>query len=302
MRHVILSILLACGLCAVCDRAGAEPPVFPLPALTPAETARIDSVIAGFPPRDDQPHVFFIGFAGYGGERVFSEEIQFAARQVDARFATGPRTLLLINDKRDAERWPMASHENLRYALSAVGRVMEPSRDLLFLALSSHGGSNGLLEVSNFNLQPSGLGARRLAGWLNEAGIRQRIVVVSACYSGAFLKPLANNETIVITAARHDRSSFGCSDRRELTYFGEAFYRDSLPHAPTLRLAFERTAALIQSREADERVRRSLPQAYFGYLLEGRLVPQGSSVAPISQRSHSRAAPRPSLMAQTTSD
>ena len=32
------------------------------------------------------------------------------------------------------------------------------------------------------------------------------------------------------------------------------------------------------------------------------LEPQGSSVAPISQRSHSRAAPRPSLMAQTTSD
>jgi hypothetical protein len=202
---------------------------------------------------------------------VFSEEIQFAARQVDARFATAPRTLLLINDRRDLERWPMATHENLRHALHALGRVMDPERDVLFIALSSHGGANGLLEVSNVNLEPSGLGGARLAEWLEDAGITQRIVVVSACHSGAFLKPLATNRTVVLTAARHDRTSFGCADDRELTYFGEAFYRDALPRAPSLRAAFERANELIREREAEIRARRSMPQSYFGPILEARL-------------------------------
>jgi hypothetical protein len=259
-------------LLLVARLADAEPPVFPLPPLTPAQAGRIDAVIASFPDSGDRAHVFFLGFAGYGGQWVFAEEIKLAAREVGERLGSAPRTLLLINDQRDADAFPMASHENLRYALGALGRVMVPGRDVLFLALSSHGGRNGLIEVSNFNLQPSGLGGRRLAQWLDDAGIRQRVVVVSACYSGAFLEPLAGNNSIIITAARHDRASFGCSDRRGLTYFGEAFYRDSLPFMSTLRLAYQHTSTLIQRREQETGARRSQPQAYFGLFLEDRLT------------------------------
>jgi hypothetical protein len=149
---------------------------------------------------------------------------------------------------------------------------MDPERDVLFLALSSHGARNGLIEVSNSILQPSGLDARRVAAWFEEAGIRWRVVIVSACFSGAFVAPLANNHSIIITAARGDRSSFGCSDQRELTYFGEAFYRDSLPHVTTLRQAYQNTSNLIRMREREAGVRPSQPQAYFGPLLEAKLA------------------------------
>jgi hypothetical protein len=91
-----------------------------------------------------------------------------------------------------------------------------------------------------------GLRAQTVAKFLREAGIRWKVVVVSACYSGTFVEPLADNHTIVITAASRSRTSFGCSDERHLTYFGEAFYRE-------------------------ERVQASQPQSYFGPLIEKHL-------------------------------
>jgi hypothetical protein len=278
MNHRLRAFLFSClvGIAGAQSAAGppaASPPVFPLPALTPAETERIDSVIAKFPAAaDERANVYFLGFAGYGEERVFAEEIKLAARTVGARLGSTPRTLLLINDRRDFDTWPLATHRNLQYALAALGRVMNPERDVLFLALSSHGGEGGVISVSNVNLEPSGLGARTLGTWLQEAQIRWRVVVVSACFSGAFIERLANNQTIVITAARRDRTSFGCSDQRDLTYFGEAFYRDALPRAPSLRSAFDMTRREIRQREKSERVRPSQPQSHFGPILESKLA------------------------------
>ena len=95
--------------------------------------------------------------------------------------------------------------------------------------------------------------------------------MVSACFSGRFIKPLADDHTIVIAAAAKNRSSFGCSDTRDLTYFGEAFYRDSLPNAVDLRGAFETTRSKIRRREGDEGFTPSRPQAYFGALIEAKI-------------------------------
>jgi hypothetical protein len=240
--------------------------------IEPSQRARIDAVIAGFPTAsDDSARVFFLGFAGYGEERVFAEEIRLAATNVGARFHSRDRSLLLVNDRRDRESFPVATHATLTYALGALSRVMDPERDVLFLALSSHGSRNGMVEISDAGMEPTGLSPGRLKLLLDEAGIRWRVIVVSACFSGAFIRPLANDETILITAARKDRTSFGCSDQRHLTYFGEAFYRDALPGAPDLRAAFAATRREIAAREKAERIRGSQPQSHFGPLLESKL-------------------------------
>src|SRR6185295_1862294 len=109
---------------------------------------------------------------------------------------------------------------------------------VLFLVLSSHGTRDAMIEVSNTGIPARGLAAETLANLLREAGIQWRVVVVSACFSGAFVEPLADAHTIVLTAASKSRSSFGCSDDRDLTYFGEALFRDAMPAAPDLRAAF----------------------------------------------------------------
>jgi hypothetical protein len=103
-----------------------------------------------------------------------------------------------------------------------------------------------------------------LTAALRDSGIRRRIIVISACYAGAFIQPLEDPDTIVIAAAAPDRTSFGCSDDRDMTYFGEAFYRDALPRARTLQDAFAAAKAAIAERERQEHETPSQPQAYFG--------------------------------------
>jgi hypothetical protein len=232
----------------------------------------IDEAVAGIA-RHSAPgsQVYFLGFAGYGDQRVFAEEIDLAARRVADRYDAAHRSLRLVNDHRDAEKYPFATVASLEYALDALGRVMEPD-DVLFLALSSHGWHDATLEISNPGIRSARLSARQLADALDHAGIRWRVLVISACYSGSFLKELADERTIVITAAAWNKPSFGCSDDRHLTYFGEGFYRDALPDAGDLREAFEVTSREITRREAAEKLVPSEPQAHFGPELELRMA------------------------------
>lgn len=222
-------------------------------------------------PEGDGPAMFFLGFAGFGEEQVFAEEIRFASEVVRARYGTGARSLLLVNDRRDSGSAPIATVSSLHYALSAMAGRMDLEEDVLFLALSSHG-SDGTLAVSHRPLMLRDLTDEALAQALEDAGIKWRVIVISACYSGSFIDALRNPNTIVITAAAADRSSFGCSDDRDLTYFGEAFYRDALPGAGSLREAFGRAVEAIEAREAREHIEPSHPQAYFGEAIEARLA------------------------------
>jgi hypothetical protein len=140
------------------------------------------------------------------------------------------------------------------------------------LSISSHGSEDPLIAVSNSGLPLSNLSPEDLAGALDDAGIQWRVIVISACHAGAFIDSLKNDKTIVITAAAADRVSFGCADDRDLTYFGEAFYRDALPKSRSLRDAFELAKREIAERERNEGFASSKPQAYFGTELEKKLA------------------------------
>lgn len=235
------------------------------------QQARIDAAIAGLAAEvPDVPETFFVGFAGYGGQQVFAREIALAAQVVGRLFDTGKGSLRLVNDHRDVEAWPIATEHSLRYVLQRLGKIMG-REDVLFLALSSHGEREAAIKVSNAGLAPARIRAEDLAHMLRESGIAWHVVVVSACFSGAFVDALASERTIVITAAAADRKSFGCDDRRHLTYFGEAFFKNALPAAPSLRAAFDAARAEIARREERMGVPPSIPQAHFGAALEAKL-------------------------------
>ena len=149
---------------------------------------------------------------------------------------------------------------------------MNLASDVLFLVISSHGASEPSIAVSNSGLPLNDMSDADLAEALHDSGIKWRVIIISACYAGGFIDALKNPRSIVITAAAADRTSFGCSNDRDLTYFGEAFFRDALPEARSLRDAFEKAKSAIEQRERRERVDASKPQAYFGAELEAKLV------------------------------
>ncbi len=107
---------------------------------------------------------------------------------------------------------------------------------------------------------------------LDDSEIRWRVVVVSACYAGVFLEELKSDTTAIITAADATHTSFGCEDDRDLTWFGEAFLKDSLPSSSSLEEAFHKAAALVARREDAEHQAHSNPQLYVGPLMRRRLA------------------------------
>ncbi|MEO7385821.1 MAG: C13 family peptidase [Gammaproteobacteria bacterium] len=226
---------------------------------------RIDQAISQMAPREPgRSNAFVVGFAGFGEQKVFAEEVGLALAVLGRKFGATERSVRLINDRRDLNAFPLATASGLRRALQEIGNRMDRASDVLFLVLSSHGGEGGLLGVQNGGLPLKPLRPVELAAAIHEAGIRWKVVIISACYSGAFVDALKDEYSIVLTASAADRTSFGCSDDRDLTYFGEAFFRDALPDAPTLREAFNLTSEAIRVREDAEGVQASHPQAFFG--------------------------------------
>jgi hypothetical protein len=242
------------------------------------QPARIDTAMSTIVrPPSAAPVGFFVGFAGYGEQRVFAEEIKFASQVFGQRYGTSARSVLLINDQRALDAQPLASISSLRYALKAVASKMQLDKDVLFLVLSSHGVEDPVLTVSNGSIPLRDLTGKSLAEVLRDSGIKWRVIVISACHAGAFIESLQDPQTIVLTAAAPDRTSFGCSDDRDLTYFGEAFFRDSLPKSASLRDAFDAAKALIVAREKEEGMRASKPQAFFGESMERQLSEMDSA-------------------------
>jgi len=227
--------------------------------------------------RDDTaaPQAFFLGFAGVGDQKVFAQEIGLASRVLGERFNIGDRHLSLINDQRDLRRAPLASVTALNYALQGLAERMDTGKDVLFLSISSHGSQEPSIAVSNSGFPLTSLTADDIEEALEESGIQWRVILISACYAGGFIDALRDPKTIVITAAAKDRTSFGCSNDSDLTYFGEAFYRDALPGAKSLRDAFEAAKKAIAAREHREHETPSNPQAYFGAEIEAKLAAMG---------------------------
>jgi len=242
-------------------------------AILFGQPSRIDEALSAVArDKSPNPRAYFLGFAGVGDEKVFAQEIGLASRVLGERYDMTARTLSLINDQRDLERAPLATVSGLKYALRGLGSRMNLDQDVLFLSISSHGTDDPAIVVSNSQLPLQDLTDDDLADALRESGIKWRVIIISACYAGGFIESLRDPQTIVIAASAADRTSFGCSNDRDLTYFGEAFYRDALPGARSLRDAFEAAKAAIAKRERLEHITASNPQAYFGAKIEAKLA------------------------------
>jgi hypothetical protein len=80
------------------------------------------------------------------------------------------------------------------------------------------------------------------------------------------------NSTAIATGADATHTSFGCEDDRDLTWFGEAFLKESLPHSSSLEDAFHRASVLIAQREDAGHEVHSNPQLYVGELMKRKLA------------------------------
>ena len=151
-----------------------------------ASRAAVERVI---PSGASGPAVFYVGFAGDGDQGIFKREALFAQTVFADHFGSGERSVELINDVDDRDSFPLATVSGLTEALKLLGARMNTEEDVLVLTLTSHGSRDGL-AVSNGTLPLLQLGPAELRQALDESGIKWRVIIVSACYSGIFVEPL----------------------------------------------------------------------------------------------------------------
>ncbi|MCW4455108.1 C13 family peptidase [Flavobacterium sp. MXW15] len=276
LRPVALAIALSAGAAPTVAGAADLPAWKPTtPALEGAELARLDAALGQLQPqRPGIPDLYVLGVAGDADEDVFRNEVLYLQQLSAQRFGAGGRSIGLINhpENRTADTpAPIATWESLGYALDALGRMLDPDEDILLLYMTSHG-----LEDSSFYLQTAPgqedvIAPDDLARLLDEAGIGNAVIVVSACYSGGFIPALQSPRRMVITAARHDRPSFGCGNSDSATWFGRAFLVEALNETQDFKAAFQQARAAVRRREKEEGELPSEPQFQAGRMVVAAL-------------------------------
>jgi hypothetical protein len=230
-----------------------------------AQRRLLDEALGALAPgRRGSIDMYLLAVAGDGSQEVFRREVEFVRAQFDERFGTSGRSITLVNSRSTTTSAPMATMLSIGEALTTIAARMKREEDILFLFLTSHGSREHELALRQNHMTLRDLPARELGHLLKESGIRWKVIVVSACYSGGFIEPLRDDWTLIITAARHDRASFGCTDENDFTYFGRAFFKESLPASRSFQDAFAKADALVAAWEKKDQPKeeRSLPQLH----------------------------------------
>jgi hypothetical protein len=235
------------------------------PALLQAEAAALA------PHRKGETDIYAIGIAGWATLDVFAKEVDGGLTAISRVLPIKDRMIRLINHPATAAYVPLATLHNFQAAVHDVGKAMDKESDVLVLFVTSHGDRKGVaLQLPN---QVIDLRPQDVAAAFAREGIKNRVVIVSACFSGIFVPPLQNANTIVLTAADATHTSFGCAPERDWTYFGDAFFRQSLQPGTDFQDSFHHAKILIEGWELMDRAVPSNPQGFFGPALVAKLAP-----------------------------
>jgi hypothetical protein len=231
-------------------------------ALPPDEAARqVELMAKAFsqlaPQRPGVVDTYVLS-AGFWNDPVFEAEAKEAAAILGGRYDAADRTIVLSAGRGAgaARNYPAASPNNFQAALGKIGATIDPNEDLVVVFVTSHGGQDGAVALSEKDRLEGALRPLHLRAALNQAGIRNKLVIVSACFSGHFIPPfLSDQGATVLTAAAADKTSFGCEPSRDWTYFGDALFNHALRGGAGLFESFNDATALISTWENDLHVK-----------------------------------------------
>ncbi len=225
----------------------------------------LEQSLAALQPQRPGVRDVYVLTAALWGEHVFESEASKAAAVLSERYSAAGRTIVLSNfNAAKSPAFPAATPNHIEAALARLGEVMDPREDLAIVFLTSHGQQNVGMSVVEPNRMEYRLQPHHLRTILDDAGLKTRVVILSACFSGQFIPALSDRGTLVLTAASASQPSFGCQPEREWTYFGDALFNTAMKTPGGLMSAFERAKAQILDWETRDKQQPSRPQAYVG--------------------------------------
>lgn len=220
----------------------------------------LEQALAAVPPSTAAIELYSLALAGDGKQSVFMREADYVTGMLASRFGAVGQITLANHRDHLADR-VMASRETLSRSVQTLAARSGPE-DLVFIYLTSHGTSEHELVLDQPRLQLGDLPADELAAVLAPLKGRDKVVVISACYSGGFIPALRDEKTLIMTASRADRVSFGCSEEADFTYFGDALFAQALNQTDDLQQAFELASRHVAEREIADNYEASQPQIW----------------------------------------
>ena len=214
------------------------------------------------PNNPDKIDLYFLGISGDGSQAVFRREIQFVQDYFDKLLKTERKSLTLINARKTIKQIPLATTTSIKSTLKQISQRMDAENDILFIYMSSHGSREFEFSLNQSKMDLPDISAQTLADIINDLPIRWKVIVVSACYSGGFIPPLKNDNTLIITAAAPKQTSFGCSNEADFTYFGEAYFKDALGQTSNFVEAYDLALKIVTEREKSQGYDPSRPQIH----------------------------------------
>lgn len=233
---------------------------------------------------EDRPRIadiYLLAAGLYAREDVFMKEVLLIADLFRKRFDAAGRSVILLNNPKTLDTHPVASQTSIAAALKHIGSRMNRDEDLLVMYVSSHGSETHRLSVDFWPLRLAPIDPPALKKALDDSGIKWRVIVVSACYSGGFIEPLQDEHTMIITASSATRQSFGCGSMSDATYLAQALFNEELRKTYSIETAFAAARESIATRERAQGFEASEPQLFAGAEIrrklaevEGRLAQQ----------------------------
>lgn len=225
-----------------------------------AQGRLLDDALAAIPASTPAVELYTLTLGGDGKQSVFLRESDYVANMLNTRFGAYGQ-VRLVNHRDHLSDRPMATRENLRRAAQTLAERSGPE-DLLFIYLTSHGTAEHELVLDQPRMELADLPADELAAVLAPLKNRDKIIVISSCYSGGFIPALKDERTLIMTASRADRVSFGCSEEANFTYFGDALFAQALNQTDDLEQAFKLAKATVAERELADNFEASEPQIW----------------------------------------
>ena len=133
-----------------------------------------------------------------------------------------------------------------RNVFTGLARLARQAPDGCLVYFTSHGSPEGIIFGRNGQLPPPAL-ARLLDLTCRD---RPTVVMISACFSGVFVPALAAPDRLVVTAARRDRSSFGCGEDDVYPFF-DGCVLESFPRSPDFLALGRAVQACVARRETE---------------------------------------------------
>ncbi|MBV6824095.1 C13 family peptidase [Pseudomonas sp. PD9R] len=225
-----------------------------------AQGRLLEDALSNVPASTPAVELYTLTLGGDGKQSVFLRESDYVANMLTSRFGAFGQIRLVNHRDHLADR-PMATRENLRRAALTLAERSGPE-DLIFIYLTSHGTSEHELVLDQPRMELADLPADELAAVLAPLKNRDKIIVISSCYSGGFIPALKDERTLIMTASRADRVSFGCSEEANFTYFGDALFAQALNQTDDLEQAFKLAKATVAERELADGFEASEPQIW----------------------------------------